>query len=228
MPETDAICNRPPKALCFRALLQWTKRGSRFGSRFSNLDRGVYPRLLLSNHQPQNDRISGRLGEIDSFWLQIRHNFRPYLSLSFGTREIYSFSCKYLSFPKNSWNISLYFFSFPIHNFEIIWHARTTNDKFNAQNQIKVSTGAVYVRELIPTRVPYRDDHLISYRVEMKARLTLITHALPVSANREVKSYKNERLFCVYMTLLRDFVPEWNSPSGTEIGVNWHPYDIFW
>ena len=35
-------------------------------------------------------------------------------------------------------------------------------------------------------------------------------------------------MFCVYMILLRDFVPEWNSHPGTRTGVNSHPRDILW
>lgn len=178
------------------------------------------------NHQPQNDRISGRLGKKDSLWLQIRRNFRPYLSLSFGTREIYSFSCKYLSFPKNSWNISLYFFSFPIKKF---WNNLACQNN-EWQVQCANPNHSFYwgcLRERTHPDASSIPGWLLDF-VSCWNEGTLITHALPVSANREVKSYKNERLFCVYMTLLRDFVPEWNSPSGTETGVNWHPYDIFW
>lgn len=178
------------------------------------------------NHQPQNDRISGRLGKKDSLWLQIRRNFRPYLSLSFGTREIYSFSCNYLSFPKDSWNISLYFFSFPIKKF---WNNLACQNN-EWQVQCANPNQSFYwgcLRERTHPDASSIPGWLLDF-VSCWNEGTLITHALPVSANREVKSYKNERLFCVYMTLLRDFVPEWNSPSGTETGVNWHPYDIFW
>lgn len=38
--------------------------------------------------------------------------------------------------------------------------------------------------------------------------------------------YRDEWLFSIYMILLRDFVPEWNSRSGVEIRVTSHRHGI--
>ena len=87
----------------------------------------------------------------------------------------------------------------------------------------------------------YRYDFLISYRVYMMIgsfhislfegtlhvdkihvwfKIANITHALPVPVYRQT-DFKPKRLSSrVYMILLRDFVPEWNSRPGTTTGVN--------
>ena len=83
------------------------------------------------------------------------------------------------------------------------------------------------MRKLAPARVSYRDDFFISYRVyimtesfhislfegtlhvEIRFKITNITHALPVSVptSRPI-SHRNVWSFRVYMMPLRDFVPE--------------------
>ena len=52
--------------------------------------------------------------------------------------------------------------------------------------------------------------------------LTKVTHALPVPVYRQTDFTRppNEWSLRVYMILLRNFVPEWNSRSGTTTGVN--------
>ena len=109
---------------------------------------------------------------------------------------------------------------------------------------VSCKSGGVYMRKLVPARVSYRDDFLISYRVYMMTgsfhillfkgtfhvdkihvwfKIANITHALPVP----VWSFR------VYMIPLRDFVPEWNSRPGTRTGVNSRRgdsrrHDILW
>ena len=82
------------------------------------------------------------------------------------------------------------------------------------------------MRKLAPARVSYRHDFLISCRVHVdkmhvRFKIANITHALPVPVYRQTdQSHRNEWSFRIYMIPLRDFVPEWNSRSGTTTGVN--------
>ena len=97
------------------------------------------------------------------------------------------------------------------------------------------------MRKLAQARVSYRDDFLISYRIYMMtgsfhislfegtlyvdkihvwSKIANITHALPVPVYRQTEFTPKRLSSRVYMILLRDFVPEWNSRHGTTTGVN--------
>ena len=72
---------------------------------------------------------------------------------------------------------------------------------------------------------------LIRYTEDSKSQ-TLRMHYRFQSTSKSI-SHGNGWLFCVYMILLRDFVPEWNSRPGTRTGVNsrWSDsrrHDILW
>ena len=101
--------------------------------------------------------------------------------------------------------------------------------------------GGVYMGKLAPARVSYRDEFFISFcvytmtgsfhisvfegtfyvdkhMVDSKLQ-TLHMHYQFQSTNRPI-SHRNELSFHVCMILLKDFVPEWNSHSGTTTKVN--------
>ena len=114
--------------------------------------------------------------------------------------------------------------------------------------------GGVYTRKLVPARVSYRDDFLISYRVYMmtgsfhtrylKVHFMLIKYTCdsksqtlrvrhPFQSTGRPISHRNGWSFRVYMIPLRDFVPEWNSRPSTTTGVNSRRgdsrrHDILW
>ena len=94
------------------------------------------------------------------------------------------------------------------------------------------------MRKLAPARGSRWDDFLISYRVYM---MTGSFHILlfngtfhvdkihvwfkiamryPFQSTGRPISHRNGWSFYVYMILLRDFVPEWNSCPGARTGVN--------
>ena len=103
-----------------------------------------------------------------------------------------------------------------------------------------------------PARVSYRDDWfrittwwwVISYLGYLKLHFMLIKYTCdsksqrlrmryPFQSTSRPLSHRNGWSFRVYMIPLRNFVPEWNSRSGTTTGVNsrrgdsrWH--DILW
>ena len=102
------------------------------------------------------------------------------------------------------------------------------------------SKGGVYMRKLAPALVSYWDDFFIPYRVYITSHLHLViwrytscwentrviqnhTHyawATHSSLPADRFHTKKGGRFCVYMIPLQDFVPEWNSRSGTRTGVN--------
>ena len=107
----------------------------------------------------------------------------------------------------------------------------------------------VYMRKLAPARVSYWDDLFISYRVYIMTRSlhillsegTLLVDKIqvrfkianmcmhyPFQSTRRLISHWNLWSFRVYMILLRDLVPQWNSRPGTTTGVNSRQGDSCW
>ena len=120
-----------------------------------------------------------------------------------------------------------------------------------------VLRGGVYMRKLRPAWVLFRDDFFISYSiyiitwwwvisylVYLKVHFILIKYisdSNPQTLRMRYQfqftgrpiSHRNGWSFRVYMILLRNSVPEWNSRSGTTTGLNsrrgdsrWH--EILW
>ena len=93
--------------------------------------------------------------------------------------------------------------------------------------------GGVYVRNLAPARVSYRNDFLISYRVYKFACFSLsheqhdnailnwrkLCMRYPFQFTGRPISHQSECSFRVYMIPLRKFLPEWNFRSSTTTGV---------
>ena len=94
------------------------------------------------------------------------------------------------------------------------------------------------MRKLALARVSYRNDFLISYHVYMmtgsfhisKVPFMLVKYTsdsksqtlrmcYPLQSTDKPISYQNKWSFCVYMILLRDFIPEWILAPVTYTGV---------
>ena len=119
----------------------------------------------------------------------------------------------------------------------------------------KRSLGGVYTRKLAPARVSYQDDFflfriaftlwlghfisrylkvhfmLIKYTCDSKSQTLRMRY--PFQSTGRPISHRNGWSFRIYMILFRDFVPEWNSRSGTTTGVNSRRgdsrrHDILW
>ena len=119
-----------------------------------------------------------------------------------------------------------------------VWHSTSKNkSKFSSwteNTRISFKLGGVHTRKLALGLVSHRDhdDYLILYRIYTIRASSWIEEnyacANPFQSIERPISYRNEWLFFVYMMLLRDFVPEWNSRLGTATGVNSRRYDSFW